>query len=194
MSYCTCRQRRIVDEDGEDFEIHHFTLEDDAVIDLPWLRGIRFKHPPPQPIVLSLEDKDLEEGAFVDYLTTPIPLVSRRLKDAFERAGVSNVEYFDVVVEGAERFDDFPGYVAINIVGKVDVADKGKSQSTQTFGVPGANQFDTFVPRADLESELQVFRMAEHVSTIVVSDRIKVLSAELGVETLEFVPLAAWGG
>lgn len=193
MGYFTFRQRRIVDEDGIDWEVFRFAA-DDAVVDLPWLRGMRMPAPPPQPIRLRLQDDSPEDGVFVDYVPGPVPLVSRPLREAIERAGAANVEFYDVLVEGADAHEDFPGYSAINVVGAVEVADPARSSGTRAFGLPGADLFDRFVPRADLEAGLAIFRMAEQLSTLLVSERVVALCAERGVQTLEFAPLEAYGG
>ncbi len=193
MGYFMFGQRRIVDEDGVDWEVYRFAA-DDTVVDLPWLRGMRMPVPPPQPIRLRFQDDSPDEGVFVDYVAAPVPLVSHLLREAIERAGAANVEFYDVVVEGAEAYEDFPNYSAINVVGAIEVADPARSSGMRAFGLPGADLFDRFVPRADLETGFAIFRMAEQLSTLLVSERIVALCTELGVQTLEFTPLEAYGG
>jgi hypothetical protein len=190
MNYFRLKQRRIVDEDGEDFDVFQFECEDDAAVDLPWLRGIQFKNPPAARIALRLEDGSPDEGAFVDYLGRPVPLVSLAFKQALLQAGASNVEFYEVEIAGCAAHADFPGYVAMNVVGKVAVADPLQSKSERAFGVMGADLFDKLVPRANLETGLQIFRMAEQVTTLVVSEAVKRACESLGIVTLEFVPLA----
>lgn len=193
MSYYTFKQRRIVDEDGVDYEVMHFSCDDDAIVDLPWLRGIRFEHAPPQPIRLRFEDDAPEDGVFIDYLGQPMPLVSQALRDVLLRAGAANLEFFDTIVEGAAEYEDIPHYYAMNVVGRIEVADPAQSTGVRAFGVMGADLYDTFVPREGLPQGLAIFRMAEQASTLLVSSQVVHLCEQLGVQTLEFLPLAPYG-
>lgn len=191
MAYHLLKQRRIVDEDGEDLPAQEFICGNDRVCDLPWRMGIRFKRPPEGVIELEFEDDGYEEEAFRDYLSTPMPLASSRLKAALLAAGAANVEFYNTRVRGSERFTSFPGYFAVNIVGIVEVADDAKTSSQRAFGRKGADLIDRLVPRATLALNLPIFRMAEQVSTLIVSDAVKVACEAAGVETLEFAPLIA---
>jgi len=188
MNYFLLRQRRIVDDDGEDLEAHELVCEDDRIADLPWRMGVRFKNPPVAPIALSFEDEENEVAVFRDYASTPLPLVSHRLKSALEVAGTTNVEFYATSVRTSERFDEFPGYWAINVVGLVDVVDEASSSSWRAFGSKGADLLDRFVPRA-ITTDMPIFRMAEQLSTLIVSGAVKQACEARGIETLEFVPL-----
>lgn len=193
MSYYTFKQRRIVDEDGVDYEVMRFTCDDDAVIDLPWLRGVRFSNGPAQPIQLRFEDDTPEDGVFVDFLGQPMPLVSEALRDALLRAGAGNLEFFDTVVQGAEDYEDMPRYYAMNVVGRIELTDSTRSSGVRAFGVMGADLYDTFVPRENVPEGLAIFRMAEQASTLLVSEHVVRQCEQLGVQTLEFMPLAPYG-
>jgi len=189
MGYHLLKQRRIVDADDEDLEAHEFECGDEVALDKPWRRGIRFKQPPSVPIPLVFEDEDFEDGAFRDYLSTPVPLVSTRLKAALLSVPVTNLEFYETSVSGSDRFPDFPGYWALNVVGMVAVADAAASVGQRAMGVMGADLFDKLVVKPDLASDLRMFRMAEQNSTLVVSDEVKQACESLGIDTIEFQPL-----
>lgn len=193
MGYYTIKQRRIVDEDGIDYEVFHFSCVDDAVIDLPWLRGIRFHQAPAQPIQLRFEEEVPEDGVFVDFLGQPVPLVSQAFRDALIQSGASNLDFYETRIEGAEDFDDMPRYFAMNVVGKIEVADPARSSGIRPFGVMGADLYDQFTPRSDLPAGMTIFRMAEQSSTLLVSEQVVRLCETLGVQTIEFLPLAPYG-
>lgn len=188
-TYYQLRQRRVVDEGGEDLDA--IGLEcDDEILEWPWRQGVRFDPPPPIPLKMRIEADASADGYFRDYLASPVPVFSRRLAAALQAAGVSNLELFAIDVEDTVDWPEFPGYVAVNVIGTVSVADPERSLANKAFGVDGANLFDKFVPRTDIACGLSMFRSAEQLSTILVSEKVRSRCLAAGIDTVDFVPLS----
>ena len=177
--------------DENDDALSYFYIENvrDDDLEWPWLHGIKFSNPPSSPLALKVDLDDPDAGACADYVLGPIPLVTRGFRKVLDDCGVTNIDYYPVSIDGADRFGEFPEYLAINIVGKVAIADKRKSEYTEAFGHMGATRFDKFVFDPATVRGLKVFRMAERMAIVVVSEEIKVSSEKAGIPTLMFRPL-----
>lgn len=187
-NYYQLRQRRVVDEGGEDLDAISFGCDDD-VMEWPWRQGVRFDLPAGTRLKMRVDEDAPEDGYFRDYVSSPVPLFSCKLAAILLDAGVSNLEIYEVDVEGVRAWPEFPGYVAVNIIGAVSIADPGRSIANKAFGVDGASLFDKFAPRVDIASGLLMYRAAEMLSTILVSDKVRLKCLASGVETLDFALL-----
>ncbi|MGZ4960632.1 MAG: imm11 family protein [Methylomonas sp.] len=179
----------LIDEDGLAFSYYHFDSMDANNLEWPWLQGIKFGQPPTEPLRLSIDFSDPDAGEFADCISSPLPLMTSRFREVLNRCGVSNVDYYPVRIQGSERFDQFPEYYAFNIVGKVAIADQEHSTYKEAFGHMGANLYDKLAIDPKAAAGLDFFRMAEHLATIIVSERIKTESEKSGIDTLKFIPL-----
>jgi len=178
----------LIDHTGKYFTYYRYSIVNKGDMEWPWLHGIAFSNPPSSPFRLKLEDDD-DAGEFSDFVVNPIPLVTERFRKVLENCGVSNVEYYPVVMDNAEGFEDFPNYFAINVIGKVAAADPSQSKYTEAFGHMGANLFDKFVLNPHAVAGLDFFILAEHLSSVVVSERVKTACESAGVDTLRFNPI-----
>ena len=130
-------------------------------------------------------------GGFSDFVDGSIPLVSKKLRNVLESCGVSNIDYYPVKVAGAEEFDEFPEYFAANVVGLVKAAGPG-TLAAKTFGASGADIIDKFVVDTEAVGFLPVFRLAEHLATLVVSDQVRTACEAANLLSLSFIPLDQW--
>ncbi len=178
----------LLDHTGKYFSYYRYSIVNNEDLEWPWLHGIAFSNPPTSPLRLKLEDDD-DAGEFADFVLNPIPLVTERFRKVLENCGVSNVDYYPVVMDNIEGFEDFPKYFAINVIGKVAAADPSKSNYNETFGQMGANNFDKFVLNHNAVAGLDFFILAEHLSSVVVSERVKAESEKEGIDTLRFDPI-----
>ena len=192
MPHYTFERSDFVDETGLACEAVRFDLENEDLLDLPWLQGVAFAVPPLEPIGLLMAPLGKGEPVVLDYMASPIPLVSGRMKRAWDTAGVSNVQFFETRIAAASDLDEPVEFFAFNVVGRVSAADPQQSVSTRAFGRSGADLFSRFVPRSDINPGLRLFRMAEHLSTIVIDERVWQASEGAGVDTLDFKPLIEW--
>ena len=188
-TYYKLALKTLVDAEGLEFPYYRFDISTEDDLEWPWMHGVALKNPPTAPLVLKVDLDDEDAGDFADFVVAPIPLVTDRFREALKASGVSNVEYYPVTMVGADQFDEFPVYCAANIVGKIAAADKAASRYTEAFSGPGATLFDKFVLDPKLNIDLQIFILAEHLSTIVVSERVKKNAESMGVDTLRFIPL-----
>jgi hypothetical protein len=146
----------------------------------------------PSPFPLEL---DTSEGSALVPMFYPGILVLRDdMVAALRGAGVDNLQVFDAVIEDRERARRLTNYKVVNIVGRVACADLGKSEHV-VHGSPVIDvDFDSLVIADDKTYDLDVFRLAECVSGIVVSERARRALDGAGVGPLEFVPPEEWVG
>jgi hypothetical protein len=181
--------KALLDEDGNEFSYYDFDVKDEDDLEWPWMHGVKLKGPPTEALKLAVDLDNEDAGDFADFVLGPIPMVSQRFRDALDAAGANNVDYYPVAIEGADQFDEFPTYFAANIVGKIAAADKSASQYTEAFGGPGADLFDKLVLDPKLSTDLPIFILAENLSMVIVSEKVKTQAEALGVDTLRFIPL-----
>lgn len=183
---------RFLDDSGREMSGYQFDAVDPDILDLPWLHGVSFAQPTPTLIEMQIETDDQYAGFFPDFASGSLPLMSDRLRQAFEAAGVDNIQFFEVTVANADRFTDVPTYWAFNVVGRVAVSDPGKSRGERAFGRHGATLFSDFQAHAELEEAPACFRSVERASTVVVSDSVRKACAALDIDTVEFTPVETW--
>ena len=179
----------LIDEDDLPFNYYNLKPCNNDDMERPWEQGVRFRSPPTEKLSLEIDLDDPDAGAFSDYIYGPIPLVTERLKLVLDSCGISNIDYYLVEVAGADKFDSFPKYYALNVIGKVAAADPGKSEYSEAFGQMGATLFSKFVLNNDAVRNLDLFRLAEQSFNIVVSEKIKLACQQAGIDTLRFIPL-----
>lgn len=187
MPHYEISPRPIEDDDGEEVGCFDFDLLDASIGRLPWYDGVSLDPAPTQPIVLRPNDMGGWCAAYADYCSTPVPLVSARLRSAFEAAGVSNVEWFPTEVLGASH--EAPIYYAMNIVGSVAAVDASRSMAHRLIDAPGADIFDKLVLDESRVAGLSLFRLAESVTAIIVSGTVRRAIEAAGIETVAFAPV-----
>lgn len=182
----------LVDENDEPYGYYQFDPVDNDLLEWPWLHGERFTDVPPQPLALRFDPYDEDAGGLPDYQASPVPLVSARLRRVLEASAVANVEYYATTIDGADAFDDFPEYFAVNIVGKVS-ADADGSVMTPTLGtmLMAANIDRLSLPDAAARGQ-KLFRLAEHVVSVFVDDEVRRACEAADIDTLRFVPADEW--
>jgi len=179
----------LIDKDYNTYTYYEFKVCNKEDEEFDWFYGVKFPNPPSHILKLSVILDDPLAITFEDYVYNPIPMVSERLKSVLDACGVSNIDYYPVEIINAEKFDKIPKYYAINVVGLIAAADRDKSEYTEAFGQMGATLFDRFVLNEDAVRNIDLFRLAEQFSTIVVSERIKQACEKANIETLRFLEL-----
>jgi hypothetical protein len=102
---------------------------------------------------------------------------------------VSNIEYMPAPVLDAP--EGCPNYQAVHVVGSVKAADVTKSKFHRIINAPGADVFDELVLNAAAVGNLDLFRLAESVSTLIVSSRIRDAVERADFPTVAFEPLVS---
>jgi hypothetical protein len=180
------------DDDGEPLDFTTLELADENGADWRWMRGQRFARGPQEPIALQHSEDDDADARYGDYLVEPIPLLSRRLRDALLEAGVDNVDWYETRIVDEPDETLARRYLAANVIGLVAAADPAKTRSERSLGRPGADEIDAFVPDPAKIRGLRFFRLAEHRATLVVDATVKAAIERRGIDTLDLIPLEGW--
>lgn len=123
-----------------------------------------------------------------------LPIMSRRLLTALQRAGVDNLETFPVRLldsrTGVVLSDD---HVAFNIVGVASVMDEEGTRYEGERPWVAGNILSLSVDEARARG-LLMFRLAEAVNGIVVHHTLKAAVEAAGIDTLSFIEPSQWAG
>ncbi len=120
-----------------------------------------------------------------------IPLFSKELVEALKEAGVDNLQVFHAEITERDGNPVDREYFAVNIIGLVQCADMDKSEYTDTTGTGTfAVVFRKLVIDASKTQGLNIFRLAESVSSIIVHEKIKEHLDSRDFKYLSFRPLS----
>ncbi|MFY2557794.1 hypothetical protein ACN469_09210 [Corallococcus terminator] len=158
--------------------------DDDAL--RSWMGGRRFG-PSLPPVSAQLEVRIQRVGVLPELTDDGLPLMTPRLRQAFDEAGVVNLDCYPAVVVNrqARRWD----YVAFNIVGRIAAADPARSVLH-----PSIPWVDRLVLVEDALRELSVCRLAESPDVILIRADIKAHVEASGISTLSFIAPGNWVG
>ncbi len=134
-----------------------------------WISGELLSAPVPKPLIFSIEAGD--EGELGAYYNTGAPLMSNKLVEILQSCGVDNLELHDALIQEVVSGKQYHTHRAVNIVGKVAIADKSNSQTSSIEGL--AHWVHKMVPDVAAAHGALVFRMAEGLSQIVINQKIK---------------------
>jgi len=157
-----------------------------------WKTGKRFASPPPQPVKVWIDEG--ESGWLKEYNDATVALMSRRLAQALVQAGVSNIEFYEAVVEDFETGEVHRDHLAFNLIGVVAAADLGRSVYQALDGPVISVDFDSLALDEAKAQGALMFRLAEAVTGVVVHDRVKQAIEAAGIDTLTFLPPEQWVG
>lgn len=182
----------LVDENHEPYAHYQLDPIDETLLEWPWLHGEGFNDTPPEPLARRFAPCDEDAGGLPDYQASPIPLVRARPRQVPEASGVADVEYYATTIDGADAFDDFPVYFAVNVVGKVS-ADTEGSVMTPTLGTTlmAASIDRPALPAAAARGQ-KLSRLAQHVATVFVDDGVCRACAAADIDTPRFIPAEEW--
>jgi hypothetical protein len=137
-----------------------------------FITGAKLASAPPVPLAFrSNFDKDDPPRGF-EGMT--IPLWSKDFVDLLRGIGVDNFDLYAAVItgEGGETWSD---YFAVNVLGAVAAADMAKSRFLEIVATPGGaplTGFQDLVIDPSKVATLDMFRLFESPSTLIVSDRV----------------------
>lgn len=162
-----------------------------------WINGQYIDFEVPQPIVYDLKIDEYDTIPNVKVLgdAQPIPYIHNSLMEALLAAGVDNIQYYDAVIRDLKRNIDHTDFKAFNVVGLVSAADM--SASTM-MGTSNSTMIDTDFDRLVLDEEKcagkLLFRLAENITAIVVSEAVKNEVEKRGIKGVMFYPSGEWAG
>ncbi len=160
-----------------------------------WMTGERFEVPPPQPIVLQLSGTDEKNWVMPDLWLTPITVMSARLRDALQGAGVDNLDLYATELHDPVSGQVHRDFVAFNLVGKIAAADRARTRFA-----PGVKErlisadIDSLVVDEGKTRGALMFRLAESLNAILIHDDVCEAIQNAGIETLSFFETDAWAG
>ena len=144
-----------------------------------WKSCKRFVTVPPNPIRVTIDEG--ESGVLLELYDATIALMSRRLASELISAGVTNLDFYEVVVDDLEAKRRYETHVAFNVVGSVTTADLTRWTAV-------AHDAPDFHPRATF------LRLAESVNGLVVHETIRDAIEQAGIDTLTFIQPGEWIG
>ena len=158
-----------------------------------WYKGRRLRIDVPQPLEYSLKP-GASGNLKAMYDGLAFPLIRTDLLDILSSNGVDNLEVFDAVIRGGSG-EDFHDYRAFNVVGLISATDLEESEvASTTTGATIDVDFDSLTIDEDLAEPFDLFRLAENVSAIIVSEKLKTAIEEQGVPGMVFYGPGEWSG
>lgn len=151
-----------------------------------WLTGQRFDVPIPEPLELTW-DPDTEGPRKYIY-HVGVPLYHRDIYLALREAGVDNIDAFRTRIVDPRTGAASEEYLAINVIGLVAAADLGESDHV-AFNPRSLfdTDFDSLALDPAATLDLLMFRLAECVTGVVVSGRVKAM-IEARASAADLVP------
>jgi hypothetical protein len=107
-----------------------------------------------------------------DILDLPCLVVSDRLRQVLECAGVDNVEYYPAVLQIEYLDEPIEGYWLANVIGTVACVDRERSQFEPRHGSETGELRAFEIDPAD-SLGLRLFRLAEDPRLVVVDQRVR---------------------
>lgn len=177
------------DENGGYFDVED-GLEFEGVDS--WSLGRPFAVRLPEPIAIDLAVVDDYTGPPSDMYDGNMCLMSARLVEALQAAGVDNLQTFRVALRNSETSETFD-YRAVNIIGVVAAADLGESVWTSHDPEPLFDvNFDSLALDETKAGGVLMFRLAENTGVILVHESVRDRLVKLDLPGLVFVEGKQW--
>jgi hypothetical protein len=143
----------------------------DTMDPLEWIQGRHMPDPSPEQkliLDLSLESGDYR-GDIVDGFLT---LYSDDLKDALNRLGVDNIEYYPVVLRDQNADTLEGGYSIANIIGLLDCVDMSRSKVKRWRSGMGFH-FLSMVIDEQKTHGAKIFRLSDDPTKVIINEDLK---------------------
>ncbi len=141
----------------------------------------------PNPIEIPFERFQDYDGPPPEMSDSLIPVMSKRLREALDGAGIDNIQYYPAVLVDAasgERHEVF----AFKVIGLVKAMDREESDF---FSFDGDMLLDTSIQGLSIDEEaaqgLLLFRLAENTAALIVHEKIKAQVEAAGIDAIEFI-------
>lgn len=124
----------------------------------------------PEPIEFSLDPT--VHGDMPTFFRNPYKIMKLDFLETLQKAGVDNIDTYAAVIRDTENDRIWENYAIANIVGVVDAADMDKSEYAGDSNMISV-LFDSLAIDETKTGGLKLFRLAQKISTIVVSEDVK---------------------
>lgn len=148
--------------------------------EIEWLNGALIDEKyVPRPYPGSLErftpaPRGVDKQIMPEILSSVMPMMRDDLIQAFQEAGVDNLQLFDVTVTDPDSGQVYTNYKAVNIVGCIKAADLSKSEYTQHGNGPLIDvDFDKLVIDPKKPRGTLMFRLAESINVMLVHKSVR---------------------
>lgn len=177
------------DEDGGYFDVDD-GLEFEGVDS--WSLGRPFAVRLPEPIVIDLTVVDDYAGPPSDLYDGNMCLMSARLVEALQAAGVDNLQTYRAALRNSDTGETFD-FRAVNIVGVIAAADLGESAWTSHDPEPLFDvNFDSLAVDESRTGGALMFRLAENTGVILVHESVRNRLVGLDLTGLVFAEGRQW--
>ena len=161
--------------------------------DAPWNTGVVIQQDFPVPLEYVLEPEPGNLKAMYEEMAYPI--MSDDLIAALRAAGVDNLQLSDAIVEDPVTGKKHKNYKAFNIVGVVAAADMEKSVLMGTSNSKMIDvDFESLAIDEKKAAPFLMFRLAESVSAIIISEAVKDEIERRNIPGMDFYEPADWSG
>ena len=159
----------------------------------PWMHGSVVE--PPDCQLVYILDSEPSGNMKAMYTGPEYPIMREDLITALQAAGVDNLQLFDAVVRDPEAGKEYTNYKAFNIVGVVAAADMDASELMQTSSSTMIDvDFDSLVIDEEKAKPHKLFRLAESVNAIIVSNNVRLEVERRGIPGMVFYDPRDWAG
>ncbi len=160
------------------------------------VRRVEYQHPA-SPIKLSVnyDPEDTYPRVWPEFVEYPIPIMTKVLFKILRRAGVNNIQPYEIIIYDPETETENTDYIAWNLCGTVAAADLQKTEYDQA--VPErivAMDINSLVIDEKKAKGHLMFRLAESTNAILIHSSVKERLEAVGFDTLTFIPPDLWAG
>jgi hypothetical protein len=152
-----------------------------------WGVGLPAEKQPAGRVVINAVPYDGYAGPLDEFKDENVPLMSKRLKETLESAGVDNMKFYPVELRH-KKTKKTHEYFAFNLIGLVDAVDLGKSTMTSE---DGDFTGDTVISELSVDEgktrQLLMFRLKQKFSVILVHRRVKEAIERAGITSVQFI-------
>lgn len=154
---------------------------------ISWTIGQAFDAPPPQPVPITVV-RGYEAAPTPEFAVVP-PVISHRLWQALQAAGVDNLEVYEGLLVDEDEQPIGETVLLYNLLGLVSAADPG---ATRHAPENPSRLLDASIDHLEVDSRRArgalMFRLAENTSVVLVHRQVMEALEAAGFEGLRFKP------
>ena len=157
-----------------------------------WASGAVFAVPPREPVQIEIVEE--EAGLLLEYYTSGIAIMSRRLAKALQDTGIDNIDFYEAEIHDLKSGNVIKSHLAFNLIGAIAAADLSQSKYQALDGPLISVDFDSLTIDEGKTRGARMFRLAESVNGVAVHESVKDAIEAAGIDTLTFAPPDQWVG
>jgi len=144
------------------------------------------------PTINFVMDKDNSQGELTDFISTTLPglTISKKFKQALDKAGVDNIDYYPARVTNEVTREVFEDIYVANVIGLIACMDTEKSEYETYPGIPNKiNEIDTLVLHDNAIKGYKIFRLKEFSTLVIVDENVKDAIENAGITNTICIPV-----